>query len=112
MALEECGVVWKISQLLFANDIALVVNSEEKFCQLVKESGRVYRRKILRVYRNRSNVMKCTRGLGGRRMNIALNGELFEAVEDFRYFGYKITVDEQIVRLSLGSMMQERCWEE
>ena len=30
---------------------------------------------------NKSKVMKCTRVVGGRRMNIALNGELFEKVE-------------------------------
>ena len=28
---------WKINQLLFADDTAVVADSEEKFCQLVEE---------------------------------------------------------------------------
>ena len=43
---------WKISQLLFADDIALVADSEEKLCPLVKEFGQVCRRKNLRVDEN------------------------------------------------------------
>ena len=31
--------------------------------------------------------------VGGRRMNVALNGEPLEKVECFKYFGSKITVD-------------------
>ena len=41
---------------------------------------------------NKSKVMKCTNGVGGRRMNAAMNGELLE-VECFEYLGSKITVD-------------------
>ena len=37
--------------------------------------------------------MKCTKRFDGRRMNIALNVELFEEVKYFQYFGSKITVD-------------------
>ena len=32
--------------------------------------------------------------VGGRRMNVALNVELFEEVKCFEYFGFKITVGE------------------
>ena len=45
---------------------------------------------------NRSQVIKYTRRVGGRRMNVALNGELLEEVECFKYFISKITVDEEI----------------
>ena len=35
------GNDWKINQLLFADDTLVVDDSEEKFCQLVSEFGRV-----------------------------------------------------------------------
>ena len=44
---------------------------------------------------NKSNI-KSTRGVGGRRMNVVLNGELHEEVECFKYLGSKITVDGAI----------------
>ena len=40
----------------------------------------------------KSKVMKCTKGVGGRRMNVASNGELLEEVECLKYLGSKITV--------------------
>ena len=33
--------------------------------------------------------MKCTKGFGGRGMNVALNYELIEEVESFKYLGSK-----------------------
>ena len=38
-----------IKQMLFADDAALVADSEEKLCRLVSEFGRVYERSKLRV---------------------------------------------------------------
>ena len=46
-ALGECCQV--INQLLFADDTALVADSEEKLCGLVSEFGRVCERRKLRV---------------------------------------------------------------
>ena len=46
----------------------------------------------MRVNENRNKVMKCTREIGGRRMNYALNSELLEEVECFKYLRSK-TVD-------------------
>ena len=43
--------------------------------------------------KNKSKVMKYTSGICGRRMNVALNGELLEEVEYYKYLGSKITVD-------------------
>ena len=45
-------------------------------------------------------LMMCTKGLGGRRMNVALNGELLKKVESFKCLGSKSAVDV------------EKCWEE
>ena len=43
------GTKCEINQLLFADDTALVADSEEKFCRLVSEFGRVSERRKLRV---------------------------------------------------------------
>ena len=45
---------------------------------------------------NKSKVMKCTMRLGGKRMNVALNGELLVEMECFECLGSKITVAEGI----------------
>ena len=45
---------FEINQLLFADDTALVADSEEKLCRLLSEFGRVCERRKLRV-----NVCKC-----------------------------------------------------
>ena len=65
------GVLWKglelqsandgkfeINQLLFADDTALVTDSE-KLCRLVSKLGRVCERRKLRVNIWKSNVRKC-----------------------------------------------------
>ena len=43
------GARFKINQLLFAYDTALVADSEEKLCRLVSEFGGVCERRKLRV---------------------------------------------------------------
>ena len=40
---------FQINKLLFADDTALVADSEEKLCRLVSEFGRVCERRKLRV---------------------------------------------------------------
>ena len=42
--------------------------------------------------------MKCTNGIDGRRVNVALNCELVEEKECSEYLGSKITVDGGIHR--------------
>ncbi len=37
--------------------------------------------------------MKCTRLVDGRRMNVALNGEMLKQVECFKYLGSHVAVD-------------------
>ena len=51
--LSANGGRFDISQLLFADDTALVADSEEKLCTLVSEFGRVCEKRKLRV-----NVIK------------------------------------------------------
>ena len=47
--LSANGGRFKINQLLFSDDAALVVDSEEKLCRLVSEFGRVCERRKFRV---------------------------------------------------------------
>ena len=56
------GGRFEINQLLFADDTALVADSEEKLCRLVSEFGRVCEIRIkLRVNVDKTKVVRCTR---------------------------------------------------
>jgi len=81
---------WEVSQLLFADDTALVADSKEKLQSLVTELGRVCDRRKLKVNVAKSKVMRCSRdgGIGGA--DIVLNGERLEQVAEFRYLGVDI----------------------
>ena len=54
------GGRFEIDQLLFADDTALVADSEEKLCRLVSEFGRVCERRKLRMNIGKSKVMRCS----------------------------------------------------
>ena len=58
--LSAKGGRFEINQLLFADDTALVADSE-KLCRLVSEFGRVCERRKLRVNVGKSKVMRCSR---------------------------------------------------
>ena len=78
------GGRFEINQLLFADDTALVADSEEKLCRLVSEFGRVCERiKKSRVNVGKSKVMKCSRYGNGDRMHVILNGVPLEEVDCF-----------------------------
>ena len=47
--------------LLLADDTALVTDSEEKWCRLVCEFGRVCKRRKLRVNVGNKKIMRCSR---------------------------------------------------
>ena len=51
---------FEINQLLFADDTALVADSEEKLCRLVSEFGRICEIKKFRVNVGKSKVMRCS----------------------------------------------------
>ena len=46
---------------LFADDTALVADSEEKLCRLVSEFGRICERRKLRVNVGKNKVKGCSR---------------------------------------------------
>ena len=78
---------FEINQLLFADDTALVADSEQKLGRLVTEFGRVCERRKLRVNVGKSKVMRCSRHVNVGRMNVRLNGDQLEEVECFKYLG-------------------------
>ena len=82
------GGRFKINQLLFADDTALLADSEEKLSKLVSEFGRVRERRKMRLNVGKSKVMRCSRYGNGDRMHVILNDEpLYEEVDCFKYLG-------------------------
>ena len=87
------GQDWILSQLLFADDTALVADSEEKLQRLVTEFGRVCDRRKLRVNVGKSKVLRCTRSRDAGGMNVWLGREKLEEVDAFKYLGSHIARD-------------------
>ena len=85
--LSANGGRFEINQLLFADDAALVADSEEKLCSLVSEFGRVCDRRKLRGNVGKSKAMRFSRYGKGNRMHVKLNGEPLEEVDCFKYLG-------------------------
>ena len=84
--LSANGGRFEINQLLFADDAALVADSEEKLDRLVSEFGRVCERRKFKV-NGKSKVIRCSRYGNGDRMHVILNGEPLEEVDCFKYLG-------------------------
>ena len=91
--LSANGGRFEINQLLFADDAALVADSEEKLCRLVSEFDRVCERRKLRVNARKSKVMRCSRYGNGDRMHVILNGEPLEEVDCFKYLDSQVAAD-------------------
>ena len=68
----ECGR-FEINQLLFADDAALVADSEEKLCKQASKFGRVGVRRKVRWNVGNSKVMRYSRYVNWSRMYVRLN---------------------------------------
>ena len=105
------GCRFEINQLLFADDIAVVADSEEKLSRLVSEFGRVCERRKLRVNVGKSKVMRCSRDCNGDPMHVILNGEPLEEVDCFKYPGSQVAADGGCERGVLHRMNEGyRAW--
>ena len=91
--LSANGRRFEINQLLFADDTALVADSEKKLCRLVNEFGRVCKRRKLRVNVGKSKVMRRSRYSNVDRMHVILNGEPLEEVDCFKYQRSQVAAD-------------------
>ena len=78
---------YEINQLLFADDTALVADSEDKLKQLVYEFGKLRERRKLKVNVSKSKVMRCTKNANVGRLNVLLNGVALDEVDKFNYLG-------------------------
>ena len=87
------GGRFEINQLLFADDTALMADTEEKLCILVSEFGRICERSKLRVNVCKSKVIRCSRYGNGGRMHVILNGEPLKEVLCFNYLGSQVAAD-------------------
>ena len=62
----------EINQLLFADDTALMADSE-KLCRLVSKFGRICERSKLRVNVGKRKAVRCSRYGNGDRMQVIVN---------------------------------------
>ena len=90
------GDRFETNQLLFEDDTALVVDSEDKFCRLVGEFRRVCERiklsyEVLEVWKWESNVCNT-------------KSEPLEEVDSFKYLGSQVAADEGCERDVLHRM--------
>ena len=110
--LSANGGTFEINQLLFADDTALVAESQDKLCRLVSEFGRVCERRKLRVNVCKRKVMRCSRyGIGGR-MHVILDGEPLVEVDCFKYLGWQVASDVGCERDLVHRMNERyRAWE-
>ena len=109
--LSAIGSRFEINKLLFADDTALVADSEEKLCRLVSQFCRVCERRKLRVNVGESKVMRCSRYGNGGRMHVILIGEPFEEVDCFKYLGLQVAADGGCERDGVHSMNEGyRAW--
>ena len=109
--LSANGGRFEINQLLFADDTALVADSEEKLCRLVSEFGRVCKRRKLTVNAGKSKVIRCSRYGNGDRMHVILNGEPLDEVYCFKYLGSQVAADGGCERDLVHRMNQGyRAW--
>ena len=96
--LSTNGGRFEINQLLFADDTALVADSEEKLCRLVCEFGRVCERRKLRVNVGKSKVMRCSKYGNGDQMHVKLTDEPLEEVDCYKYLRSQVAADGRCKR--------------
>ena len=104
------GGRFEINQLLFADDTAIVADSQEKSCRLVSEFGRICERRKLRVNESKCKVMRCSRYENWVRMHVILNGEPLEEVDCFKYLASQVAADGGCERDVVQTMNIERQW--
>ena len=110
--LSANGVRFEINQLLFADDTALLADTEEKLCVLVSEFGRVCERRKLRVDVGKSKVMRCSRYGNGGRMHVILNSERLDEVDCFKCLELEVAADGGCERDVVHRMNERnRAWE-
>ena len=84
------GEVFGVNQLLFADDAALVAESESGLKELVKVFGEACGEVGLCVNVDKSKVMSCSRRGDESELNVCLDGVQLREVESFVYLGARV----------------------
>src|SRR5678815_2962777 len=82
----ENGREWRVSYLLYADDLVLCTESEESLRGLVERFGRVCKRRVLKINVDKSKVMVVSED--SPQCEVMLDGEQLEQVSEFKYLGY------------------------
>jgi len=109
VSMSMCGVWWVLSQLLFADDTALMAESAEQLQCLDSEFGRVCKQRKLKINENKSKVICIERNEEPTHLNITLNGERIEVVNSFKYLGSSFSRDggvKEDVSMRVGEGMK------
>ena len=77
---------WWISDLLYADDVVFVAESERELRELIDKFNRVCKRRGLKVNADKSKVM-IMGGTEDDKCEIKLNGQVLEHVKEFCYLG-------------------------
>ena len=90
------GGRFEINQLLFADDTALVADSEQKLCRLLIEFERVCGKTKLRGNVGKCKVMRSWRYGNGGPMYVILNGEPLGEVDCFKFLESQVQLMKDV----------------
>ena len=82
-----------INNIRYADDTALIADSEEKLKSLVQALVRASEERGLRLNVSKTKVMVISKTEASIRTNIVIDGEALEQVEKYKYLGSVITQD-------------------
>ena len=80
--------------MLFADDTALVADSQDKLQRMLDSFGRVCGRRKLVVNVTKSKMVVYTSGMSVQQQ-FMLGGDVLDEVDSFRYLGSEISKDDQ-----------------
>ena len=112
------GYVWRVNQLLYADDTVLIGESKEELQRLLNEFDNVCERRKLKVNVGKSKVMVCGKNEREESLSLSLKGEVLEEVESFKYLGSIVgknggAVEDVISRVNEGAKVSgamSRLW--
>ena len=90
----------RLTNLRYADDIVLLVESEEEIQKIVNRLDQVESEKGLLIDMDKTKIMI----LNGKICNITLNGSRLEQVNTFQYLGSTITEDAECSKEIIGKL--------
>lgn len=87
----------RINTIRYADDIALITESEEELRQALEDMDNVFRNYNIKLNKTKTKVIKCSRN-NQKMDNISIQGETVQAVSEFKYLGSIITQDGRCTR--------------